>query len=906
MPSIAKVVSDFFAMMKSRSNPHEVTGEQLGSLSKPAADEFLNKYIDDIPLKLYVYGDNTTWKPVNVLGSFEGGARYADKPYWAVCEEEDGSISMLENGTNGISANVYYTFFDRQPDGSYKLNATPRRYDPDWLKNYPNRTIFDLFNSDGQTVIWGDTWDTELKRTQRYVALTNGTMEPKAHQAALISFGDRTTGISRWSKAIRCGDWVYFIEMGDPIRMEVNRISVASILAGGEVTSEPFNGWKCTGINGTVLENQERIVLAQSLYSSDRDADTLLFADTNATGFSPYDTTVQYAVANHSSGAIRLLIQICYWVVSEHGQYGFADGVTMLVEIFTGSKTAIVHPDTRGKAMMVNIEGTNRVMATGRQAELSAKVYGVPWGQMRGQIHLLKNGDFAKFKWSGLGMGWYDIHSALKPGGYPQDPFWGIEPSNMAFTDKDPQEVLFRRFGSLIGTDIRPFGPVGYSKDMIVTNVNDPKDPDSKPRASYTVTGTEGKYNEFVYSGYQGEFKGYKPTTSRLPGYDSNVSALTGHTVLMKSGDGDGELARVTNIAGRVLTVSTGVETVYRNINMPEDRFVAVTEDKTTCTKSVFAPWFDRFYADAAPEIPVGQSTQIAYEFWVAPSGTSRHHYLPIVTVYVLNANTGIGVVLFYQSRADATGDNYTGNINSLGELTLLRKSVDHSCTSIELHDRHCGYVYERVEDGELKWTTIHPATRLLFGTTGGNIGRHLELVIPAGQEDYNKDYTRDRSGAGWYTGISPMGCVSKVGPVIWDTSKNGSASGCALYYAIRPVTKGMDFYWQNDIDPAATERFVLLSSQVAEGYEVYFTDRESCLIKSNYKLIDPTTIRLSDLGPNPENKRFNVHLHEVNGVVSYVITPDLDVRYDVYIGYILTNATQIETINIGKVVEIR
>ncbi|EJO2543946.1 hypothetical protein NRE35_004312 [Salmonella enterica] len=902
MTSVKQLVKDFSAMMASRSNPHGVTAAQLNSMSKEETDTLLNKYLGNMNFSIGKYGDKS-WTPPNVLGSFEGGARYESKPYWAVCEEPDGSISMLENATNGVNANVYYTFFNKDSNGEWTLNATPQRYQPKWLNKFPGKRIYDLFSSNGQNVIWGDTWDTELKRTQRYVALTHGTLESGEHEGSIVAFGDPITGYHRFSRAQVCGDYVYFIEMHDAPNIRIARCKVSDVAAGTTITSEEMKNWTVTGINGTVTTVTDgKIKLASEIYARDPNVDALIYADTNATGYAIYDTNVQYSVANDKTGVIRVLQQLCFWVVSQKGQYGFADGVSMLIEIDTRNLTISVHPDTRDKARMVNVPGTDRVQATGIQAQLSRSVYGAPWGQMRGQMHLLSTGEFAKFKWSALGLGWFDIHKAAKS--EVLTPFEQILPANMAFSDAESTKKIYRRFGSLIGTDLRPLGPCGYDKDMFSTVVTDPKDPSSPPRGLYVRVGTEGAYNGFDYDGYQGKFKGYRPTTKRKECYDTPVSGIAGFTALIKSGDPDGELARVTNIAGQVMTVSTGITQVHRNINMPDNQWVAVSGEVTTCQKSVFEPHFNRFYADAAPEIPVGQANGIAYELWVAPIGTGRV-YRPIVTVYVLNSVTGIGVTLFYQAQCTAEQANYVGAITAITELKLLRKTVDSTCTSISLHDRHSGYVYERVENGVLQWTTIHPATRLLFGTTGGNTGRHLELVIPAGQEEYDVNHIRDRAGSAWYTGISPMGCVSKVGPVMWQIAMNAGSSGCAIYYTKRPVHKGMEHYWQNDNDTDDLNKYVAVASQVAQGYEVYFTDREQCLLKSVPYLIDPTTISLSDLGPNPENKRFNVHLRLVDGVVSYVITPDLNAQYDLYIGYILTNATQIETINIAKVVKL-
>ena len=85
MTSVKQLVKDFSAMMASRSNPHGVTAAQLNSMSKEETDTLLNKYLGNMNFSIGKYGDKS-WTPPNVLGSFEGGARYESKPYWAVCE----------------------------------------------------------------------------------------------------------------------------------------------------------------------------------------------------------------------------------------------------------------------------------------------------------------------------------------------------------------------------------------------------------------------------------------------------------------------------------------------------------------------------------------------------------------------------------------------------------------------------------------------------------------------------------------------------------------------------------------------------------------------------------------------------------------------------------------------------
>lgn len=601
MPSIKQIVKDFFVMTKSRDNPNEVTAAQLNTMSKEEAEITLAKYLEDLNLNIGKYGDKT-WTPPNVLGSYEGGARYSDNPWWAACEEDDGSLSLLENGTNGISTGVYYTFFNKGEDGKWNYNATPRRYEPTWLEAYPNKRLLNVFNSDGQTVVWGDTIDTVSGYTLQYIALTNGTMDPTKHVGALIESNDPLPqGFTKFSKAVRVGDYVYWFEMSHPIWTKVRRCKVQDILDGKTIKTEAVEGWTTTGINGVTHTGEANITLSSMDASNNPDDDSLLYFESNVNYANLYDTNVQYAVADHTTGIVRILQHLCYWVVYNNQLSGRTATVSMLIEIDTINHTATVHPDCQQKCIVQNVPNSVEIAIAGKQLEM-LKHYGEAWGQTRGTMHLMRNGDFLKLKWGGIGAGWYGAHTALKEGASPKPQFEQILPPNMAYYEdfaKWPDRDLNRKFGSLIGADLRPLGPSGFIKDMFSSKAVDPTLGHENAVLMPVVVSTEGTYNGFTYSGFQGNFAGYKPTNSRKRMIDNNISYSSGTTVLMKKDD-EGNIGRVTNIAGSVLSPRFGVSKVNLNINIPDNQYTIVTEGFRTVEVSVLAAHNGRFVTDSA------------------------------------------------------------------------------------------------------------------------------------------------------------------------------------------------------------------------------------------------------------------------------------------------------------------
>lgn len=880
--NIKQAIQAFKNYMASTDNPAQVTAAQLNMYSKVELNNILLDYLPAGSFGASKYGDNN-WVPPNVLGSFEGGWRNENRAYVPMLQEPNGSYCILENATNGIKAGTYLTFLDIGPDGkTLKLNATPRRYEPPILQQFPGHRVFEVYNSEGKDVVWGKIINETTLEQKTFVALTGGTMDASGHVCTLLNLWD---GAEQQDRAVLVKNRVYFIRTREAPSMRIFYVNVSDIVAGNQVTPVELTSWTTVGLNGVTRSGQVP-QYATSLTSTNIDYDSVFWLESNVN--SNNTTGIRNWTATHpTQNKLRLVLQlpmIAYWT----GNTGYNNSSTIVMDIDFDASTVTVLPESRIKTKLNN-SGSGAVQDPVSLA-FNTK-YGIPVTQTHDQCLITDKGNFLNVHFSNEGLGWWRYGEVGT--GVELSNFDKLHPNNCNTIWYGNTNQMYRRFGSLMGgnTFIRAAFPNG---EMLVYTTASVQDGVGKPDAGHMYAKVNAAYDGFVYKTDYGSLKGYKPTTSR-----TRVLGVAGGAVqTMLCTGANHAITKVgcAPMSGDKPSLSSPLEVTFDGSRVSDAGKGIYTLSSTA---------LDAIKAKARTDYGNNFTTLTGLitnaELWIPPSG--KRSYPAIVTVLMHSPTDLKAYWVTYQVSVTFSSGSITagGTISSVTASKVLLTQASGNVLGLNWVDRASGQVYEHCDaSGNLIYSAIYVPTTLNLTQPGSSWTLRPELGLAPTDVDYTTTYARYLQSYSWYFGYDNTFIVDTIGPVLIDFTRVKSAAGASIYY--RKIQKDtLATYWGKTIDNSDGNYYVWLSAQVAEGYNIYFTDDTPCLINGFYYLVKSSSIDLTDIVADPSNKTFYVWLRLLNGVVSYVITPNQGDVYDLYIGKIVTNATQIDSINIVK-----
>jgi len=256
-------------------------------------------------------------------------------------------------------------------------------------------------------------------------------------------------------------------------------------------------------------------------------------------------------------------------------------------------------------------------------------------------------------------------------------------------------------------------------------------------------------------------------------------------------------------------------------------------------------------------------------------------------------------------SRTAATITNWQARTDD-----LVVDSVDYACTDLIWRNRHMGFISYKIDGGYLLCVTgfhcsvnIGPSNSawpsfFKYTTATGkisdsphktwNMSPYDDLLARTPFALPNRGFyiTDDNDTAGIRDTNFPM-----LSPTLPDT------------ILARPVGTGTDINTLAAWDTNLGSPVVLLSQTVEQGFVVYFTQRTNLFMAGNEYIIEQTQIDLRSVTADPTNKTFYVCVKLTDLGPKYTITLEeqADSIWNMQIGIIKTNATQIATIQTEK-----
>lgn len=207
-------------------------------------------------LPVSYFGDENYIPPL-IAGSFEGlGSLSAST---GVCLEDSGMMMVLANHYDGRVNGLYYTTVDRYKSNNPAITFTGFRYNPPDLVNKGIAVNRIISGSGDKAIMVGNAGTNDW-----YVALTNGTFNPAAHQFVKCDmtnvrsvYGGAIYNVNEEATLFEMGNYLFLMQpaiQGNIERFFFFRVSKADVRNGTPVTWQ-LRTVSYTDFDGAVFNN---------------------------------------------------------------------------------------------------------------------------------------------------------------------------------------------------------------------------------------------------------------------------------------------------------------------------------------------------------------------------------------------------------------------------------------------------------------------------------------------------------------------------------------------------------------------------------------------------------------------------------------------------------------------------
>jgi hypothetical protein len=866
-----------------------ITADGFSALAAKVFGDFADKLHHQGINPISVYGD-ISWLPPDVSGSFEGSgmANSGNSGGFALIED-DGTYVGLRQGTNGTSRGLYYYYQSNAEDkiddvGPIRMNL---RYSP--ANRPPGFECLETTSSDTGVILG---WGYGNATYNGFVSLTNATLDVSKHYTGyfdiMSSFG---VGIDQFTSACVAGNYVYaFIpiiasgwnydgEVSDPYEFKVYRCTTASIVAGGNVVWEYVSNWNCTGLWGNTGVTPN-LRITPTIISGNAANKPFILHENRAwtTTYSPVHSgrRTMCCVNPTNPNQIRLAIYHTVWTSLANGT-NIMPNLAFSVLINLSAKTMAVE-DGASYVKHISPNQNSVSFQSAIVMDDATKLTGFNYG------------------------GNYWPNSLVTTRGYLLSRGSGNQP--------DENNRFFR---AQITNFVNRYDALRI-RNRVVRGINNAPDPirtgsaftngSMNPRMlpglylMYNGTAVSGS-NQFSYGRAKrlqltgsptfnyntinsGVLKGWAPNSTRIE--FPNISFNQG--VFISRAASDGSLVCDASVAyGPGSTVSSGT---------------SINKDLTITGTFTWSATEGNNMAIAIARQVFAKTTiyQYAWTLYV-PQDTN----LPVLMI--VSASTARDDALGFRSAIILAELNYGGSRS--GNITgySLKRVVNTA-----MYDKMPGAVYTQYETmGGIQSYKCADGTYLLsIGSPpvvqnyGGQNGVIWYAAVRAGTKTI-EDSTVKLYNHGYYpTAQNPSGFVHpNYGLCMMDYATNQANYNAILTVDVMATTYAEYVAWQSK------GKLVVGAQEVEQGWIVYFTADAPVFLAGREYTLPATNIDLRTINASPGNKTFYCYVRLTTSGVEYFITTDplAPTMTMMYIGKIVTIATQISTIEITKKIRV-
>lgn len=802
------------------------------------------------------YGTQS-YLPAGVAGSFEGASRRNSQRNVPMVVEDDGTVTILRNATNGELNGAYYSYYTVADSGALiEYRPTNARYLPKFLPNHKPEYVAQ--GSEG--VFLGMAKPNAGGDLVPFIALTSGTLNQDLHVGCVLNW---TIPDVRLTSPVIDGNYVYIFNWNlTGIQLNVWRVAIADIRANETVTPTQITGWTTTRSWAPTVTNNDKIILAEAASSLNNPGQTAYVSnpDSNFRQDGPNYSGMELRGASNGAGKIRLRLGSEYYTVTtDNGDQRAWWQLSLVVDV--NAKTAT--PDAGvNLPIQVTYNPTTKVITrTGAIVMDRGIGEGVPLGNwypslafnlVKGKLYAYgtPNEGVGRLRVSNLKAGLTSVYDALLF-------------NNTVTIQQDL--LLVDAFGSAVGGELRK--PHLFPNNYIMTYGFYNSSP-GVINSGWVMSkmGADG----FAYNTLAGDITGFAPTVDRVPvsaaGYIGGISEVMAD--------------------GSVTYTPTQLNSGRLSCPMFVNERMTASGPTISVTQAVL---------DAAANTLIAAAGITAATFGVSLFASQRLVAIPaIITVMVIATDGTAWSIIGTGVPNPRTG----GAITSIGSVTYSSKVQTGSGAAnrtLGLMDPAAGnYVYEGTDCYIVsitgRHTVFYPGNanninwRGYFSKSAAGTLNTSSLVALA---DYSYINNQDL----------PMAIPGSFGHVAGAASRD-TLSGTAILYT--PTCTNMAGY--NTWADGATK--MLVSQIVAQGWYVYFTEQMPLFSKGRTHTLPIVTVDLTTIKANPANSTFYAYAQALDdGTAQYLVlaTPAAETDSYFHIGNIYTNATQVASHTITK-----
>lgn len=860
------------------NNPHGDTAASVGIPLKSAVDSALADLIPTGILPISRFGA-FSYLPVGIAGSYESGTFIGG---WGnmrvpVVMERDGTLVFLRNATDGATRGVYYSYLPNARTASLSTVVhSNRRYRPAFLPA-DMQVVHILAGSNGVLIgIAEKIADSSVR--QLFITLTGGTMDDALHTGGLIPtavYNPVGNSAHVSFEPVLSNNVVYLITSlhgagggggGGLCQLTVRAVSVSDLLANTVSNWDYVTGWNVTGVNQQ-RSGSEHILLANKIASSVPEDDAMFIHPGSGIygndWFAGYGNGANsHSEVDDTTGKIRTVVY-GPMRINHTPSNSITQMLAFSLVIDPVAKTAVLDAPYQGKSTITvnagagSLSYSNPAYRATNSGLVDSNIYG---GK---NIFITEDGWAFHVFVSNVteqtnGIYRTKLTNVAKPYDYiPALANQGATSAiNMVSVGPGPIMNGFRAANLLPNGYLRVISKGTGAWKAAVSKY---KNANETPQFSYkSVSGAD--------------MVGYSPKSDRRLSevIGGNQSAMTIAEI--------NEAGVLTSV--RMTQFWTGTTTRPQNI----DENLITTGDVTLAANLLENAGTQAYAAAAFPGSAKDIRTQL-----IVPGNTDAP---PVFIIWALQPDGTQCNAVFLCSL-----NSRQGTISSLTLGTLVGKYVGPVTTNSMFgmydHSAAHGAVYCKMPEG--------------YAVMIGGMGRWARIGSST-LNSYKFFVNTDGSVVGWaYREYAPEYNVANyfgipgLGPGLLMNTGTESDFYTKLYFHPYGNTKA------GFVSPPSYTRnqaIVILSQQVATGWNIYFTEPTPVFIAGKSYTLDVASVDLTTITANPENKKFFVYVQLMQGVPKYVIreTEISDSDTTMYIGYINTTSLAIDQIVIDKV----
>lgn len=868
---------------------HNVTPTQLNAYNNAEMTALAATYPEVASLPFVSFGDMSK-VPIDVSGAFSGASDGALLEY-AMNLEDDGTLVLLRNGTDGSKYRTYYAYLPNASAGASftKLIRSTKEFRPTSVPS--DKDIGYIFGSNNVMVMARLVNKNDPAYGDYALFMPNGSLLKDDLPSVFVTAANWNTNL-QYRDAVIVGQYVYFFGIANPggqsaLDIQVFRIPLTSF-NGGYVVPERLTNWTMNTAKRTGVVTTD-IRLFDKLYSTNQADDSVVWVDNSrGSSFSSiniFHNQQSLLTAQKDDRYIRVRsIAYTYFAYAALGQAsGLYTSFSFVIDLQT--KTVTMDPCGTGQETFTTgyyPDGKYNYTATGYFKYTKQNVLGGFLGNTYHDIGILqKPGHVFSVTANAESDANRAIYRAAIVGAADSSFFEGIKyGATLSYTASLSFSPVY---GSALGSKfygLIPFSDYGYfvgtygrnAAGNAILNIARVINDASQPEYQHKRT------NGSVVPGYgpstDRKFLSDEMTAANATMYSflvSEVDDVDGYTVhgsyfvsdLGNTGLGD------IDSTGREVSPGSRVNinaTIYDQI------WAAVSAQYPTETTAPSSRSFGVFFPKKLPR-------SYGYVMW--HNSVTKFTYMALVEFKVNGGTLATSV----SSIA----------INSVSSLIALTTTNGSGVSN--WYPTNCGgiTIYKVGTEGY----AIGFTTKSQYGFVGGAGSVVVRFFV--------NNFSDRETQVGDWTSVAATSVYPYLANNFGYTALKGYGFG--TYNAADSYTKMIFSPFVktkagfNAVTYSGTSR-VLATQELAQGWDVYFTNANRVMMAGKIYDIPATSINLKTIDANPQNKTFYVYLKYSNGVVTYDIRNTRGVESYAYIqiGTITTGANSIANISISKI----